>query len=120
MVIPEIMGGMIQKSEIREVAITGDAKSPLRTNMLGKIGRFVTYTSNCLNYVAAGTETSGFQSFYILFGNMDAITFAAQMDRKKTKHLTSTTSFDEIVRGLMVYGYKVAKPQGLGYIYGRF
>jgi hypothetical protein len=120
MVIPEVMAGMIQKSDIREVSVSGDSKSIIRTNTLGKIGRFVLYTSNNMGYVAAGTESSGFQSFYILFGNRDAITFAMQVDGKKTQNLVSPTSFDQIVRGLMIYGYKVAKGQGLGYIYGRF
>jgi hypothetical protein len=120
MVIPEIMAGLIQKSELREVSVSGDPKSIIRTNTLGKIGRFVLYSSNNLGSVAAASEGSGFQSFYILFGNRDALTFAAQMDGKKTQHLISPTSFDQIVRGLMIYGYKVVKGQGLGYIYGRF
>lgn len=120
MVIPEKMAGLIQKSDLREVSVSGDPKSIIRTNTLGKIGRFVLYTSNNIGSVAAATESSGFQSFYIMFGNKDALTFAMQVDGKKTQHLISPTSFDQIVRGLMVYGYKVAKAQGLGYIYGRF
>lgn len=117
MLIPEVMAGMIQKSDLREVAVSGDSKSIIRTNTLGKIGRFVLYTSNSLGYAI---DSTGFQSFYILFGNRDALTFAMQVDGKKTQNLISPTSFDQIVRGLMIYGFKVAKPQGLGYIYARF
>lgn len=120
MVIPERMAGLIQKSDLREVSVSGDASSIIRTNTLGKIGRFVLYKSNNMGSVAASTESSGFQSFYCLFGNRDAITFAMQVDGKKTQNLISPTSFDQIVRGLMIYGYKVAKPQGLGYLYARF
>ncbi len=120
MIIPEVMAGMIQKSDLREVAVSGDSSSIIRTNTLGKIGRFVLYKSNNMGYVAAGTESSGFQSFYVLFGNRDAITFAMQVDGRKTQHLISPTSFDQIVRGLMVYGFKTVLGQGLGYIYARF
>lgn len=117
MVLPEWMGGMIRKSDVKDASMTGDSKSVLRTNVIGNLGRFTLYTSNQLPTVAAATDASGFKCYYVLFGNMDAITFAAQLT--KTESLRSTESFDTIIRGLMVYGFKVVKGQSLGYMYVR-
>src|SRR3989304_3147987 len=117
MVITEWMAGMIQKSDLKDSAMTGDAKSVLRTNLLGKVGRFDLLKSNLLPTVASGTESSGFQAFYVLFGNKDALSFANQFT--KTQKLDSELTFAQIVRGLNVYGYKVINPQGLGYMYVR-
>jgi len=117
LVMPEWMGGMIRKSDIKDASMTGDSKSVMRTNVIGRLGRFNLMTSNQLPTVAAVTDASGFKCYYALFGNMDAITFATQLT--KTESLRSTESFDTIVRGLMVYGYKVIKGQALGYMYIR-
>ena len=117
MVIPSWMAVMIKGSDLKDASLSGDPKSTLRSGLLGMIDRFVIYSSNSCGSVAAATETSGFQSFYALFGNKDAISFANQFI--KTESLRSTDSFDTIVRGLMVYGYKVTKPEGLGFLYAR-
>jgi hypothetical protein len=117
MVIPSWMGVMIKGSDLKAADMTGDPKSILRTGLLGMVDRFIIYTSNNIGSVAAATEASGFKSYYSLFGNKDAITFANQFI--KTESLRSTDSFDTIVRGLMVWGFKVTKPEGLGYLYCR-
>jgi len=108
---------MIQKSDLKDCAMTGDSKSVLRTNLLGRIGRFDLLKSNLLPTIAAATDASGYLCFYVLFGNKDATSFANQF--VKTQKLISELTFAEIVRGLNVYGYKVINPQGLGYIYAR-
>jgi hypothetical protein len=117
MVIPEWMAGMIQKSDLKDCAMTGDAKSVLRSNLLGRIGRFDLLKSNLLPTVAAGTESSGFKSYYILFGNKDAVSHANQLTQ--VDKLKSERTFAQIVRGLTVFGTKVVVPQGLGYMYAR-
>jgi hypothetical protein len=117
MIVPEWMAGLIQKSDLKDCGMTGDSKSVLRTNLLGKIGRFDILKSNLLPYVAAATETSGFQSFYVMFGHKFATTFANQF--VKSESLRSEQTFAQIVRGLNVYGYKVINSQGLGYMYVR-
>lgn len=117
MVIPSWMSVMLKNSDLKDVSMTGDPKSTLRSGLLGMIDRFVIYQSNNIGSVAAATETSGFKSYYILFGNKDAITFANQFT--KTETLRSTESFDSIVRGLMVWDYSVVMPQALGYLYAR-
>ena len=111
------MAGLIQKSDLKDASLAGDSKSVLRTNLLGKIGRFDILKSNLLPTVAATTEASGFQAFYVLFGNKDAVSFANQFEQIET--LKSEKTFAKIVRGLNVYGYKVINSQGLGFMYVR-
>jgi len=117
LVLPAWAAGMLKKSDIKDASMMGDPKSIVRTGLVGGIDRFVVYTSNQVDTVAAATDASGFLSYYALFGTRDAISFAAQLT--KTESLRSTESFDTIVRGLMVYGYKVVKSQALGYMYCR-
>lgn len=104
-VIPVWMAGMIKKSDIKDASLTGDGQSTLRNNRIGMIGDFTLYSSNLLKH--SGT------SYYIsLFGTNDAITFATQLT--KTETLRSERSFDDLIRGLQVYGYKVTKPEAYG------
>lgn len=117
MVLPSWMAVMLKSSDLKDASMTGDPKSVIRSGLLGMIDRFVIYQSNSVGSVAAATEASGFKSYYVLFGNKDAISFANQFT--KTESLRSTESFDTIVRGLMVYGYKTIKPEALGYLYAR-
>jgi hypothetical protein len=117
MVIPSWMAVMIKGSDLKDASLSGDPKSTLRSGLLGMIDRFVIYSSNNISTVAAATDASGFLCYNALFGNKDAISFANQF--VKTESLRSTDSFDSIIRGLMVYGYKVTKPEGLGVLYAR-
>jgi hypothetical protein len=117
MVLPAWVGGMLKKSDVKDASMMGDPKSIVRTGLIGGIDRFVVYGSNNIETVAAATDASGFLCFNALFGTRDAISFAAQLT--KTESLRSTESFDTIVRGLMVYGYKVVKGQALGVLYCR-
>jgi hypothetical protein len=117
MVIPSWMAVLLKSSDLKDASLAGDPKSVLRSGLLGMIDRFVLYQSNNIGSVAAGTEASGFKSYYVLFGNKDAISFANQFT--KTETLRSSKSFDSIIRGLMVWGYKTVKPEALGYLYAR-
>jgi hypothetical protein len=117
MVIPSWMAVLLKTSDLKDVSMTGDAKSLIRTGLLGMIDRFVIYQSNNIGTVAAATESTGYKSYYVLFGTKDAISFANQFT--KTETLRSTQSFDTIVRGLMVWDFKVIKADALGYMYAR-
>ena len=117
MVVPEWMAGLIQKSDLKDCSMTGDSTSVLRTDVLGKIGRFNLLKSNLIPYVAAGSEASGFQSFYVMFGCKWAVSFADQI--VKTRKVVPSNTFAEAVQMLNVYGYKVVNPAGLGYMYVR-
>jgi len=116
-VLPSWAVAMLKKSDLKDASMTGDAKSILRSSTVGIIDRAVIYRSNNCGSVASGSEASGFKSYYALFGHRDAISFANQF--VKTESLRSSTSFDTIIRGLMVYGYKVTKAEALGYMYIR-
>jgi hypothetical protein len=114
MVIPSWMAVLLKSSDLKDASMTGDPKSVIRSGLLGMIDRFVIYQSNS---VGNTTDSTGFKSYYVLFGSKDAISFANQFT--KTESLRSSDSFDTIVRGLMVYGYKTIKPEALGYMYAR-
>ncbi|MEM0461954.1 MAG: hypothetical protein QW318_07145 [Candidatus Caldarchaeum sp.] len=105
MVIPAKMAGIIKKSELKDASLTGDSQSPLRNGRIGRIDRFTLYTSHNLK-----VESNG--AFNILFGHKYGLTFATQMTNTETIRAEST--FGSLVRGLVVYGYKVVKPTCIG------
>ncbi|KJJ84692.1 hypothetical protein OMAG_001441 [Candidatus Omnitrophus magneticus] len=111
MVIPAWMAGMIKKSELKDASITNDSVSILRNGRIGVVDRFAIYASNNLSSVTDGSETA----YNILFGHKSALTFASQITNVETLRAEST--FGDLVRGLIVYGYKVAKPESLGLFY---
>ena len=108
MIIPTWMAGMIKKSDLKDVSLTGDGVSPLRNGRIGMIDRFTLYSSNLLYHAVSG----GKDEFFMMFGHKDGITFATQMT--KTENLRSVDTFADIVRGLQVYGYKTLKPEAIG------
>lgn len=106
LVLPVWAIGMIKKSDIKDASLTNDSTSPLRNGRIGMVDRFTIYNSNLLNH---STTTY----YHALFGTNDAISFATQI--LKTQHLpTPSEAFEERVRGLQVYGYKVVKPEAYG------
>lgn len=111
MVIPSWLVPVIKNSELRQAYLTGDNVTPLRNGMIGMIDRFTLYVSNNLTGVTDGSDTA----YHILAGTKDAISFASQMSNVET--IRSESTFGNIVRGLNVYGYKVAKPEALVDLY---
>lgn len=113
MVLPPWAVGMLKKSDIKDASLTGDNTSVLRNGRVGMIDRFTIYTSNLL-----ATTTDGAYTVYnIIFGHKLATTFANQITETET--LKSAEVFGDLVRGLSVYGYKVLKPEALGWLYAR-
>jgi len=77
------------------------------------IDRFTIYNSNLLpNYVDGANNT-----FSMIAGTTAGLTFATQLTN--TESLRAESTFGEIMRGLMVYGHKVVKPEALttAYVY---
>jgi len=107
LIIPPWMAGLIKKSDLKDASLTGDAKSVLRNGLIGMIDRFTLYNSNLL----AGTSSGQ----YCIFGTKDAISFATQLTENKVQD--NPNGFGMLHRGLMVYGYKVVKPEALGVLY---
>ena len=109
--------------------ITGDATSPVRNGLIGRIDRFDVYVSNNAPYCPVstnfwysgdGTETAtaaassdAHRKRAIIAGQSAAIAFASQM--AKTETLRNPTDFGDLVRGLNIFGHKVVKPEALTY-----
>jgi hypothetical protein len=110
MLLPPWAANLIKKSDLKDAAMTGDAKSITRTGVIGMIDRFTLYSSNLL----AGNITDGVN---MLFGIKDATTFATQLTESKVQD--NPNGFGMLHRGLQVYGYKVVKPEALGVLLGK-
>jgi hypothetical protein len=117
---------LLLQSNIAQAYLTGDATSPVRNGLIGRIDRFDIYVSNQLPYAAAnatvwtsgdGTEatvaatTNAARRRALIAGQTTAICFASQM--AKTETLRNPTDFGDLVRGLNVFGHKVVKPEAL-------
>jgi len=117
---------LLLQSNIAQAYLTGDATSPVRNGLIGRIDRFDIYVSNQLPYAAAnatvwtsgdGAEatisatTNAARRRAIIAGQTTAIAFASQM--AKTETLRNPTDFGDLVRGLNVFGHKVVKPEAL-------
>jgi hypothetical protein len=75
------------------------------------VDRFTIYNSNLLPRYVDGTDATT----HFLFGVDYGITFATQLT--KTESLRAESTFGNIMRGLMVYGFKVIKPEAIGVVY---
>lgn len=108
-VIPPWVGGMIQKSDLKDASISGDSKSLMRgtgNGALGTVGNLRIYISNNLT----GSATSGTPT-HALAGHRDGVCYASQF--VKTETLRLQNQFGDAIRGLNVFGFKVTKPEAL-------
>jgi hypothetical protein len=107
LVIPPKAAGFIQKSDLKNASLSGDATSIIRGNLnngrLGTVGGLTIYVSNNLSH--SGT------TYQCLAGHKSAITFASQIVKVETLRLQTT--FGDAIRGLNVYGFKTILPSGL-------
>lgn len=114
---------LLLQSNLAQAQFMGDATSPVRNGMIGKIDRFTVYVSNQLPRGTAGntfptkanpagtTQAGAVARRAILAGHKTAVAFASQMT--KTETLRNPSDFGDYVRGLNVYGYKVVKGESL-------
>lgn len=109
--LPFWMTRMLKLSDLKDASITGDGTSPLRNGRVGMIDRFTVYNSNLLPRYTDGSDTT----YHVLAGTKAGLTFATQLT--KTETLRAETTFGDIMRGLMVYGHKVVKPEALSALY---
>ncbi|MFC6441049.1 hypothetical protein [Bowmanella sp. JS7-9] len=105
-VLPPALCARLKTSDLKDASITGDGKSTLRSGRIGMLDRFTIYSSNNLNRPAAG-------QYDVVFGHQCALTFAAQISFMEK--LKNPDDFGDLARSLMVYGYNVIKPEGLGH-----
>jgi hypothetical protein len=101
----------LKLSDIKDASLAGDGTSVLRNGRVGMIDRFTVYNSNLLPRYADGADTT----FSIIAGTQAGLTFATQLT--KTEDLRAESTFGDIMRGLMVYGHKVIKPEALASAY---
>lgn len=107
LVMPFWATTMLKMSDIKDASLTGDGSTPLRNGRVGIIDRFTIYNSNLLpRYVDGADNTT-----HIIAGTQAGMTFATQLT--KTENLRAESTFGDIMRGLMVYGHKVVKPEAL-------
>ena len=110
-IIPPWARTLIMTSDLKNASVTGDGQSTLRNGRLGEIDRFTLFSSNLLSTtVDGGTTVTN-----LMFGHKSALTYAAQLTNVETLRAEST--FGTLMRGLMVCGWKVIKPEGLGHLY---
>lgn len=103
----------LKMSDIKDASLTNDSASPLRNGRVGVIDRFTIYNSNLLpTYVDGAYNTT-----HVIAGTKAGMTFATQLT--KTESLRAESTFGDIMRGLMVYGHKVVKPEALTVAYVR-
>lgn len=111
LILPFWMTNILMQSDLKMASLTGDAKSTLRTGLVGSVGHFTLYDSNLLPTYTDGSDATT----HILAGTKAGLTFATQIT--KTETLRAESTFGDIMRGLMVYGHKVIKPEALAAAY---
>lgn len=126
LIIDPLTRTLLLQSNLAQAYLTGDATSPIRNGLIGRIDRFDIYVSNQLPYAAAnatvwtsgdGSEattaatTNANRRRAIMAGQTTSIAFASQM--AKTETLRNPTDFGDLVRGLNIFGHKVVKPEAL-------
>jgi hypothetical protein len=110
LVVPAWMRTHLLTSDLRDASITGDGTSVLRNGRMGMIDRFTIYHSNLLSSVS----DTGLK-FRVLYGHKSALGYASQIT--KTEAFRSHDDFADLVRGLLVCGWKVLKPDAIGLLY---
>ena len=106
-VIPPWMHWQLMSSELKNAMNMGDGKSVLRTGFIGRLaGEMDFYVSTYLDGAgsAAGSPTA------ILAGNKDAIAYTMRLSKTEKWR---DGNFQTLLQGLMVYGWKCVKPEGL-------
>lgn len=110
---------LLMQSPLAQAYVTGDSQSILRNGKIGRIDRFDIYVSNLLPKAAAdknytgGTDTGKIKRHVMIAGQKSAMTFASQIN--KVESIPNPNDFGTLVRGLMIYGRKVVKPEALTY-----
>ena len=106
-VIPEVLRYKLMNSALYKAMDMGDAKSILRTGLIGSIDQCQIFSTPQLYTQTVG----GNMVFAVIGGNMDAITYFAQMNKAET--LRYHKYMGDRYRGTVIYDWKVIKPEAL-------
>ena len=110
-------------AKLMDASVTGESTSALMNGAVTarKVHGFTLYQSNAIAVGSTGSDstatfgpssTSGETN--VLFGHMSAVATASHI--AKTEVVRDPNSFADIVRGLHVFGRKVLRPSGSGFI----
>ena len=108
---------LLMSSNLSQAQFMGDSSSIVRNGKIGMIDRFTVYVSNLLPVASAGFAYTGgaaagtAKRHIVLAGHKSALTFASQIN--KVENIPNPNDFGTLVRGLMVYGRRVIKPEAL-------
>lgn len=103
---PDIEDLLTSSPEFIAVNNPSIAQKTIIEGSIGKVSGLEVLT--CTNLVAVSSK------YYIMAGINDAITFASQIE--EIESLRSQTAFEDLVRGLYVYGAKTVVPTALAKI----
>ncbi len=106
-VLPPWVIALIKKSDLRIASLAGDGVSILRNGKVGMVDRFTLYQSR--NVVKL---TSPGPCWGVLFGHSAGLAFAAQI--VEAQMIDNPNDFGYLIRGLMVFGYKVIESNYVG------
>ena len=107
LVLPPWFIRLLKSSDLRIASLAGDGVSILRNGKVGEIDRFTIYQSrNLLKQTSPGPGT------YVMFGHSAGLTFASQI--VECQMIDNPNDFGYIIRGLMVFGFKVIAPTYVG------
>ena len=110
-VVPPWFRTLLMGSDLKQAYLTGDDKSVLRNGKIGRIDRFEVYVSTLMPQITDGAK----KCTHVIAGHKMATTFATQMTKMET--IRSETSFDTLMRGLQIWGFKVVKGEALVDLY---
>lgn len=110
-VITPAWASALKMSDLKQVNITGDGKSPLRNGFIGEIDGMKVYVSN--NLLNANGATSGAPA-KCLVGHTSALAFASQFEVPEM--IPNPRRFGKLCRGQKVYGFKTVKPEAMALI----
>ena len=106
-VLPPWVIAMIKKSDLRIASLAGDGVSILRNGKVGMVDRFTLYQSrNVLKLTSPGP------CWAVMFGHSAGLAFAAQI--VEAQMIDNPNDFGYLIRGLMVFGYKVIEDAYVG------
>jgi hypothetical protein len=107
LVVPPWFVRLLKSSDLKIASLAGDGVSILRNGKVGMVDRFTIYQSR--NVVKTTSPTT---SWSVMFGHSAGLAFAAQI--VEAQMIDNPNDFGYLIRGLMVFGFKVIEPLYVG------